>query len=334
MKVKTVLGVVAIIAVTAVSTGAVYTHIMNTAENKYESQIAKLQTTLDDIGPMVDCYTVNQKSEPGQPILQTELVPIRIPKSVMSDSYILDPSSIVGKYYKVSVSPQTPITADLIMDEAIDSTQRDVDITPQYWPIGLKVGDYVDLRLQYPKGENYTVLSHKRVMGINGEAIKVYLSEKEQMFYAASAVDYYMNSKVGAAFYLTKYVEPGVQQASTVYYNIPNNVLAIIQANPNIVDKVISNGISRAVIDAGAKIDNEAGSSINAGQVAAIGKLTTARQAYDELQVELQEQQKMDEEDSDSSAVFTTNPGGGGTTASTSSTVTVIDDTSQGGTTD
>ena len=248
-----------------------------------EKQLAMANATLKQIGELVDVYTVDEgkKVKAGDEIKEKDLVTIKFPASCVKDNYIQDPSDAVGKYYKIKTTYGTPITQDTIMDDELDDSSREIDIVSSSWPTGLKVGDYVDLRLIYPKGEDYIVLSHKRVNDINGETLKVILSEREIMFYGSAVIDQFINSSNGAVLYCTKYVEPGVQKPAEVYYNIPANILTVLTANPNIIDKIVDTGISRDIIEREFNnISTETGSALGAGRTNYQSKLEQAKTYY------------------------------------------------------
>ena len=123
------------------------------------------------------------------------------------------------------------------MFEEVDDTLRDRDIVLDRITVGIAVGDYVDIRMTMPYGDDYVVIPHKRVYGINEGTIKLYLTELEWNTYLGAEVDYYLNKEYGCTIYADKYVEPGLQQDAVAYYAVPTNIAALLQKNPNIVDK-------------------------------------------------------------------------------------------------
>lgn len=243
-KLKMIIGVI----VTATLVSCVWGFIMynKTKEitEKFEGEISQLTATLDALGPNVDCYTVTEEytnhvngDTTGQIIENNALQVISVPSSLVGDTYVTDPSKIVGRYWKVNVHPGTPITSDLVMAEKYDDTLRDVDIACDSWVVGMREGDYVDLRFTLPFGQDYIVLTHKRVQSIGAKTIKLFMTEEEQHIYQSVIVDHYLNQKNGSRLYLTKYVEPGVQKKATTYYAASDAVKTMMLADPNIVSK-------------------------------------------------------------------------------------------------
>ena len=217
-------------------------HRTGSLEKKYTGEVAKLESTLNALGPSVTCYTLsesfwnnNNKDIAGRTITDDSLQAISVPSSLVGTAYVTNKEDIVGKYYKVNIEPGTPITSDLVMAEIMDNTLRDIDISVSTWVVGMRVGDYVDIRLTLPYGEDYIVLTHKRIQSIGDKTVKMYLTEDEWNTYQSAMVDYYLYSQKGARIYFSKYVAPGLQTEATAFYAISDRIKEVIRTNPNIV---------------------------------------------------------------------------------------------------
>lgn len=248
-KILIVLGAVLLVAVGAVATFL----ILNSAHKKetaqLTTQIADYQQRIEAIGPIVTCYTVKQTVEPGTQLTAEMLVEQNIPQSFTNEDFALSLDEIVGTpvdeegreqvgyFAKTYIEPGTPITKSLLMIEDLPDSARELDITGNRWPIGLKVGDYVDIRITYSMGEDFIVLPHKRVYEINNQTLKVHMTEEEMHIYQAALVDWYISQDMGTDLYFTKYIEPGVQSPATPYYTVPKNIEAVCLADPNIVNQ-------------------------------------------------------------------------------------------------
>lgn len=155
--------------------------------------------------------------------------------------------------------------------------------------------DYVDLRITYPRGEDFIVLSHKRVMSITNQTLKVHMTEEEQHLYQAALVDFYLSRGYGSDLYLTKYVEPGIQGEAAVYYSVPSNIEAAVRKDPNIVDmaQVTVEGALRDMINA-ARAEfpdgDPSGSEIKGGRDELNGKVNSDFTIY-EVEKEKKEQE-------------------------------------------
>ena len=208
-----------------------------TAE-KYTAELATLQATLDSIGERVEVYTVNKAKKAGDEILAEDVESMWTYSTLITDQYVTNKDDIIGRYYKVAVNPGSSIFKNMVMDEELVDSMRERDITLNRLTVGLEPGDYIDIRMTMPYGDDYIVLSHKRVYEINDSSIKLYMSELEWNIWQGALVDYYLNMEYGCVMYGDKYVEPGLQQDAVNFYAVPDNIAALLQKNPNIVDKV------------------------------------------------------------------------------------------------
>ena len=212
-------------------------HTNAESAEKYVAEIANLNATIAGYGDAVTVWTVTDAVKPGDEITEDKLQSLTMYTSLLTEQYVQDTSDIIGKYFKISVNPGTPIFYDSIMDEELDDTRRDIDIVLDRMPVGTAVGDYIDIRITMPYGDDYVVIPHKRVYQINEGSIKLHLTELEWNTYLGALVDYYLNQQYGCTIYADKYVEPGLQQAAVNYYAVPSNIAALLQKNPNIIDK-------------------------------------------------------------------------------------------------
>ena len=216
---------------------------IKTAET-YSASIAELNATIAAYGPDVTVYTVTNAVKAGDMIDESNIESFTIPSSVDNDQYVHSVSEITGRVFKIAVNPGTPITSNMTMVENIEDDMRDRDIVLDRYTVGLKEGDYIDIRMTMPYGDDYIVLNHKRVYSIGEGTIKLYLSEFEWAQYQGAMVDYYLNKEYGATIYADRYIEPGVQQKAVKYYAVPTNIAALIQKNPNIIDKAEANDLN------------------------------------------------------------------------------------------
>ena len=143
---------------------------------------------------------------------------------------------------KVDMYANTVITPDLVAEGQLT---RD-DIRKQEYniitlPTQIQTGDYVDIRLRLPDGQDLIVVSHKEVEIPTIEnvdstnCIWLNLSEDEILTLSCAIVESYEMS--GAMLYATRYVDPGLQDAAEPTY-VPNTeTMALVNNDPNIVEQ-------------------------------------------------------------------------------------------------
>ena len=183
-------------------------------------------------------WTVSKPVKAGEKITSSMLHQTQIPRKYIVGAYITDESDIIGRLFKIAINPGTIITENMTMVEDVEDSMRDRDIILDRWTVGLKEGDYVDVRMTMPYGDDYVVLSHKRVYYIGADVLKMHLTEAEWLRYQGAMIDYYLNHDYGCTIYADKYIEPGLQAEAVKYYAVPTNIAALIEKDPNILDDV------------------------------------------------------------------------------------------------
>ena len=154
----------------------------------------------------------------------------------------LDSVPIVAK---VDMNANTLITTDLISrgDSVVQDDVRKQEYNVVILPIDLTTGDYIDIRLMLPNGQDFIVVSKKEVeIPVVGETdsldtIWVNLSEDEILHMSSAIVD---AAKInGAKLYATKYTEPGMQNAATPTYVVSAESSALLQSDPNVLENAM-----------------------------------------------------------------------------------------------
>ena len=149
---------------------------------------------------------------------------------------------------KVDLNTNTVITSSLLSrsNEVTTNDLRKEEYNVIALPVDLAPGDYVDVRLMLPNGQNYIVTSKKEVKipAVNGQyladTIQMNLTEEEILLLSCAIIENYQIE--GSKLYATRYTEAGVQSAATVTYYPNNEVQTLLSNDPNVVRKAI-NGI-------------------------------------------------------------------------------------------
>lgn len=152
---------------------------------------------------------------------------------------------------KISAKANTIISQSMISrsNEVYSNDVRKQEYNTIILPIDLVTGDTIDVRLQLPNGQDYIVVSKKRIEipSANGEyltdTVQMNLTEEEILTLSSAIVEAYKIE--GAKLYATKYVEAGLQEAANTTYVVNNEVINLIASDSNIVDKAKNALISR-----------------------------------------------------------------------------------------
>ena len=122
---------------------------------------------------------------------------------------------------KIDIPANSIITQDMFYIDEDDASYRDtreVEFTGISLPSNLVTGDYVDIRLRIATGQDYIVLSRKRVeipttsdgTSLDIESVRMRLNETEIVIMDSAIVESYIMS--GCKLYATLYTDPGTEQ--------------------------------------------------------------------------------------------------------------------------
>lgn len=194
-------------------------------------QLASKDQLLADYGTVVDTYTVNTAVTAGSDFDASYIEKQQTPVNLITDQYITDMEAVQEFVYKLDVTPGTPLTYDLFIEENLNDSDRYYDVVVDQFPLSPSRGDYYDIRLVTPDGKDYVVLSKKRVIGFYNTAARFIMSEDEILTYQSALVDCFLSP--GTKLYATLYVEPSLQEAAIPFYPIRDNINFLRQVDPN-----------------------------------------------------------------------------------------------------
>lgn len=121
--------------------------------------------------------------------------------------------SVVGLTAKYNIAAKVPLTTDMVSDEVVSADVRNVEINTVLMPSDLVEGDTVDIRIMYPNGTDYIVLSQKNIDSIYDTTFWCKLSEDEIELLNSAIVDSFLNS--GSKLYALKYADSDAQVKSS-----------------------------------------------------------------------------------------------------------------------
>ncbi len=192
---------------------------------------------------------------------------------------------------KVDMDANTVMTTDLLSKgEVVQDSTRKQEYNMFVLPTDLETGDYVDIRLLFPSGTDYIVISKKQVEipiigGVDSaDTISIELNEEEINTLSNAIVEAFRTT--GAKLYVNKYTDPGMQQAATPTYPVSQEVMDLINSNPNIVTEAREALWERYNLDQRNNVVNPAVSNENAesnyqtNMEESINNSTSTRQEY------------------------------------------------------
>lgn len=143
----------------------------------------------------------------------------------------------IKKIAKIDLAQGTVLTGS-VMEDSEEKTTKDIRLQEYNMlvlPTQLEAGDYIDVRWMLPNGQDYVVLSKKRVIDCNEDTIWIKMDEGEILSMSSAIVEAY--TVTGSKLYAIKYVEPGYQETAVPTYMPNNDVTSLILADSNITEE-------------------------------------------------------------------------------------------------
>ncbi|ANF95714.1 SAF domain-containing protein [Paenibacillus bovis] len=148
---------------------------------------------------------------------------------------VTDPSQLIGKIVKINIGKATPLTSSMVYaEEATPRDLRSKEYTVVQLPTKLQQGDFVDVRIGFPNGNDYIVLSKKKVEDLAGTTVWYNINESEILAMSSAIVDAYLQ---GARLYAISYADPYMQDKAIPNYPANRDVINLIQSDPNVLEK-------------------------------------------------------------------------------------------------
>lgn len=115
---------------------------------------------------------------------------------------------LVGRKLKINVSTNTTLTEEMLVavDEEATDDLRLEEFAMITLPSDTNTGDYIDVRITFPTGEDFSVLTGKKVEKYTDNTVFLKLTEDDILTMGSAIVEAYMYD--GTKIYATKYVDP------------------------------------------------------------------------------------------------------------------------------
>lgn len=211
---------------------------INHLDKKHEKQTVKIEQQLEATQKRLNEETVKvtvvtKDHTAGEKIRQSDLVLVDMPRNLVPGN-VLSKEEIEGKYLKIELKKNTPITSSMLFEDGVTPKDlRNQEFRLIELPTKLKKNDFVDVRIKFPTGQDYILLSKKKVEDLANNTVWYQMNEKEILTMSSGIVDAYLND---ATIYALSYVDPYMQEKAAVTYPPNQRVLDLIESDPNIVE--------------------------------------------------------------------------------------------------
>ena len=144
---------------------------------------------------------------------------------------------------KIALKANTVLTSSMLArsDKMTTNDLRKQEYNMIVLPMDVMTGDYIDVRLMLPNGQDFIVISKKEVevpivdgTSYSVDTIWMNLTEDEILTMSSAIVEAYMID--GSKLYAAKYTDAGMQEAAVATYMPSNEVINLMNSNKNITD--------------------------------------------------------------------------------------------------
>lgn len=226
---------VALICIVVIGSAAITTSLITIGQirEEYEYMLNEARQEMNENKKTVFVAVTDIKT--GD-ILSEEMVEKRVVyTSQPIESYITKDE--LGKAVIIDIPEGTHILKGMVAENSVTSVLREVEYDVIHISSNIEASDFVDVRIFYPNGESFVVLSKKQLKGYQPDMPICYLwvDEEELLRMSAAIVDAGLYE--GSKLFMTKYIEPNIQEASVITYTPSISVLSLIEHDPNIVER-------------------------------------------------------------------------------------------------
>lgn len=218
----------------------IYIHLghkqqLSLQQERYDQRIAEVEEDrIREMKSMKSAWVPLRDIPPGSFIREQDIKEVRLPAEAAPD-HLPGKDQITGMGAKIELRKGTLITqAMLFEEEPTPGDLRHREMKSVWLPSNLRKGDVVDIRVQFPTGQDYIILSKKKIDKLESPAFWTTLDEKEILLLSSAIVDAYLHE---ATLYALTYVEPELQDKAVPTYPPNGEVAKLIARDPNIVKK-------------------------------------------------------------------------------------------------
>lgn len=148
------------------------------------------------------------------------------------DTGIYMTSDQIGQKALIDIKLGAAVQKTMIAEQDITNDTRTYEIGEVNLTTRQSNHDVVDIRIVFPDGTDYILLSKKTIQNLSGQYFDVLMNEDEILRYESALVDAVEN---GARLYTTKYVHETLQDDATAFYPVKQTTLDEIASDPNII---------------------------------------------------------------------------------------------------
>lgn len=258
---------------------------------KYRAELSVLKET---VAQNEEGWALKENVERGTLISKDMLEKVTLPSAATSEDIITSIGADTLNYFaKTDLLANTVLVESMVYEnEPLANDVREGEYSFIQLPTNLEVDDYVDVRIQFPNGDDYIFLSKKKVKATEGLTVWIDVDEGDQLTMSSAIVDAFVEE---GKIYAMPYIDGPMQADAQLTYPVKKNVLALIEESPNIINRAKLNleAQNRERLDNGLKeMTDEMRQKLRQGESS-----TDQKRKQDDQERELNAMNQFDQED-------------------------------------
>lgn len=160
------------------------------------------------------------------------------------EDYNYMPEEDLGSTALVDMYEGMTVMANMVTPLSVSADTREYELQVVNLMVDQEEDDYIDVRIMFPDGTDFLVLSKKPVHNLNLEncVFWTYLNEEEILRMASATIDAF--TITGTKIYATRYVESSLQEEATPNYLVNSYVRDMMDPTSSFYD---SNLLTKAI---------------------------------------------------------------------------------------
>lgn len=202
-------------------------------KDQYEQKVIELEAVAAE---NMESFALNVDVDRGDQITADMLDPVYVPDKAFPINTLTKIQVEMDNYFaKADFKANTPLNESLVYkEEMVTDDLRASEYGFIHLPSRLQPEDYIDVRIQFPNGEDFIIWTKKKVVDVQGVTLWLNNDEGELLSMSSAMVDAFLNE---GKIYATTYVDGTMQEPLEMTYPVNAEVHSLINSSPNIVDR-------------------------------------------------------------------------------------------------
>ncbi|RJG21342.1 SAF domain-containing protein [Paenibacillus thiaminolyticus] len=220
-----------------VITGAVATGVLLYKQYQHERELTtvRMEYAAKEKQLKREVVVTKRDIEMGETLKPEDFTYLEVEVMGIPEDALMEVAKLNQRRARLPLKSHTIVTNSMFLeDESITNDLRHQEFTEIKLPQKLKTNEFIDVRINFPTGQDYRVLTKKQVKDLLTGKVWFELNEEEILTISSALVDAYLNQ--GMLYALT-YVDAGYQKKAEVNYPVNSSVLDLMKSHPGILSK-------------------------------------------------------------------------------------------------